>query len=208
MNELLAFFMAFVISFWGSLQLGPVNVCVIQTAMAHGKRQALIVATGGALPEIIYASLAAWGATFIAQNTKFLFILGWVIIGLLFALGLYYFLKPYSPLQVKPSKGAGFIKGFVLAIFNPQLLPFWLGVLVYLNGFIDFSQGTLFSPYIAFVLGTACGAWFLLFVFTKLTLKYKLKLNNLLKHNMNKIVGGLFIFLAIIELCRRLSDLI
>ena len=94
MNEFLAFLLAFIISFWGSLQLGPVNVCVIQTALAHGKRQALMVATGGALPEIFYSTHAVWGATFINQYPQLLKIFGWVVVVLLFILGIYYFFKP------------------------------------------------------------------------------------------------------------------
>ena len=91
MNEILAFIMAAAISFWGSLQLGPVNVCVIQTALSQGKRQALIVATGGALPEIFYASLAVWGANIIEQYPIILNLFGWLVITLLLGLGIYYF---------------------------------------------------------------------------------------------------------------------
>ncbi len=204
MNEILAFFIAAVISFWGSLQLGPVNVCVIQTALAHGKRQALIVATGGALPEIIYASLAVWGANSIEKYPSIMDIFGWLVVLLLLVLGIYYFLKPYHKKEITPSAGAGFGKGFMLAVFNPQLFPFWLGVLVYLRGFIDFSNSSVISPNATFVVGTAVGAWLLLFLFTKLAVTYKDKLNSILKHNLNKIVGCLFIILAVVELVRRL----
>ncbi|MFM9943907.1 MAG: LysE family translocator [Bacteroidia bacterium] len=203
MNEVLAFLLAAAISFWGSLQLGPVNVCVIQTALAHGKRQALIVATGGALPEIIYASLAVWGASIIEKHPTIMTVFGWLVVVLLLALGIYYFLKPYHKQEIKPSAGAGFAKGFMLAIFNPQLFPFWLGVLVYMKGFIHFGNGLFSAPYLTFVLGTAVGAWLLLFTFTKLAIAYKEKLNSILKHNLNKIVGSLFIILALVELVRR-----
>jgi len=196
--------MAVAISFWGSLQLGPVNVCVIQTALAHGKRQALMVATGGALPEIIYASLAVWGAGFIDKYPQLLNIFGWLVIVILLVLGIYYFFKPYHEKQINPSAGAGFLKGFSLAMFNPQLFPFWLAVLVYMKNLVDFKSNYLLSPYVFFVLGTAVGAWLLLFLFANLAISYKKKLNKLLKSNLNKIVGVLFIVLAMIELVRRI----
>ncbi len=204
MNELLAFLFAAVISFWGSLQLGPVNVCVIETALSYGKRQALIVAFGGILPELIYSTLAVFGANWLVQYPQFTLIFGWIIVLLLFSLGIYYLLKPYKPAVLKPSSGAGFAKGFFLALFNPQLLPFWLGVLVYMRGFINFKEGTLFSPYISFVIGTSVGAWLLLYMFTKLAVAYQDKLKKLLKSNMNKVVGCLFIILAVAELIRRI----
>jgi len=203
MNELIAFVFAAAISFWGSLQLGPVNVCVIQTALAQGKRQALMVATGGALPEIIYSSLAVAGASIIQQYPKAMLAFGWVVIGLLLILGIYYFFKPHREITVQPSQGAGFAKGFMLAILNPQLMPFWLGVLVYMRSYVDFAQGSLISPYITFIIGTAVGAWALLFVFTKLAIAYRTKLNTLFRHNLNRIVGCLFIILALVELIHR-----
>jgi len=203
MNELIAFLMATVISFWGSLQLGPVNICVIQTALAHGKRQALIVALGGVLPEIIYSSIAVLGANLILQYPLLMQILGWFIVGLLFVLGIYYIFKPFHEKFVRPSKGAGFTKGFMLAMLNPQLLAFWLGILVYMEGFVDFQNGSFISPYITFVFGTAFGAWCLLYLFTRLSVAYEVKLKALLKNNINRIVGCLFILLAMFELGRR-----
>jgi threonine/homoserine/homoserine lactone efflux protein len=101
MNELLAFLFAAVISFWGSLQLGPVNVCVIETALSYGKRQALIVAFGGILPELIYSTLAVFGANWLVQYPQFTLIFGWIIVLLLFSLGIYYLLKPYRPAVIK-----------------------------------------------------------------------------------------------------------
>ena len=208
MNEILAFIMAAAISFWGSLQLGPVNVCVIQTALSQGKRQALIVATGGALPEIFYASLAVWGANIIEQYPIILNLFGWLVITLLLGSGIYYFFKPYQEKMIKPSAGAGFMKGFMLAIFNPQLFPFWLAVLVYIKGYVDFRNGSLISPYVTFVIGTCVGAWLLLFLFTKLAISYKEKLTKILRSNLNKIVGSLFIILALIELIRKIFSLV
>lgn len=204
MNELIALLAATIISFWGSLQLGPVNVCVIETALALGKRQALMVAAGGIIPELIYSAIAVAGSNIITRNPLVMNIFGWLLIAVLLFLGLYNIFKPYSKKTIKPSSGSGFIKGFFLAILNPQLLPFWLGILVLLKGYVHLDQGTFFSPYIAFIAGTALGAWLLLYMFTRLAIAYKTKLEALLKNNMNKIVGYLFIALALIELTRKL----
>jgi len=204
MNELIALLAATIISFWGSLQLGPVNVCVIETALAHGKRQALMVAAGGIIPELIYSAIAVAGSNLITGNPVLMNIFGWLLIAVLLGLGFYNIFKKYKANVIKASAGAGFLKGFFLAILNPQLLPFWLGILVLLKGYINFDQGTLFSPYFAFIVGTALGAWLLLYMFTRLAIAYKTKLESLLKNNMNKVVGCLFIALALIELARKL----
>lgn len=204
MNELTALFAATIISFWGSLQLGPVNVCVIETALAQGKRQALMVAAGGIIPELIYSAIAVLGSNLITQNPWFKQIFSWIFIIVLLILGIYNIFKTYKTQTINASAGAGFLKGLFLALLNPQLFPFWLGILVFLKGYLNFDQGTLFSPYLAFIAGTALGAWLLLYMFTRLAIAYKAKLEALLKNNLNKVVGFLFIALALIELARTL----
>jgi threonine/homoserine/homoserine lactone efflux protein len=149
-----------------------------------------------------------WGANIIEQYPIILNLFGWLVITLLLGLGIYYFFKPYQEKMIKPSAGAGFMKGFMLAIFNPQLFPFWLAVLVYIKGYVDFRNGSLISPYVTFVIGTCVGAWLLLFLFTKLAISYKEKLTKILRSNLNKIVGSLFIILALIELIRKILSLV
>jgi threonine/homoserine/homoserine lactone efflux protein len=202
MNEVLALVSAAIISFWGSLQLGPVNVCVIQTALAHGKRQALIVAFGGVLPELFYSSLAVFGNSFIQKSPLALEIANWAIVPVLLALGIYTFIQPMKKMEVKPSQGSGFLKGFLLASLNPQLFPFWLGVLVFVKQFINLEKGTFVSPYPFFIAGTAIGAWLLLYLFTKLSLRYRDLLTRIIKFNMNKVVGSLYVLLAILGLVK------
>lgn len=204
MNEAFVFLLTTLISFWGSLQLGPVNVCVIQTAITRSRNQALMIAIGGSIPELFYASLAVWGANVIDRYPFFLEVFGWLVVLMLLGLGIYYFIKKTTVTQPVSSRGSGFAKGLLLASFNPQLLPFWLGVLVFLKNYIDFESGSLVSPYFAFVLGTAFGAFLLLSLFIKLAIRYRDKLMKILGHKLDKVVGSLFILLALIELVRRL----
>ncbi|MCB9250964.1 MAG: LysE family transporter [Flavobacteriales bacterium] len=207
MNELIVLVVVSAISFWGSIQLGPVNVCVIQTALNSGKKSALLVAAGGTVPEFIYAIIAIAGTDYIERFSGFMYFFKWSIVVLLLILGIYYLLKPNQVKEIPPGSGASFTKGFSLAMMNPQLLPFWIAVLIYLKDFVDLESGDLFSPYISFVLGTGLGAFLILYTFTHLAIKYRNYLSKVLKNNLNKWVGILFILLACVELGRRLYEL-
>ena len=69
---LICFSVAAAISFVGSVQFGPVNLRVIQTACDYNMRSALVVAAGGILPEIIYSSIAIWCSWLLMSNSTLL----------------------------------------------------------------------------------------------------------------------------------------
>ena len=52
------FVLSSLISFVGSLQPGPVNLSVIHASYSQNFKTALLVAIGGALPELIYSAAA------------------------------------------------------------------------------------------------------------------------------------------------------
>ena len=57
-NSILSFSIAAVISFIGSLQPGPVNLQVLYSGFAGSRKQALLCAAGGIVPEFVYCVLA------------------------------------------------------------------------------------------------------------------------------------------------------
>ncbi len=48
------------ISFVGSIQVGPVNLTVIQTVLQRRLKDGILVALGGCVPELFYAAAAVW----------------------------------------------------------------------------------------------------------------------------------------------------
>ncbi|MBC8112684.1 MAG: LysE family transporter, partial [Verrucomicrobia bacterium] len=100
--------------------------------------------------------------------------------------------------EKKSSNKIAFGKGVGLAMLNPQLLLFWFGVFVYVSSSI-FSIDTL-SLQIAFVMGTACGAFASLSLLAYVANRQKERIFKLLgKYQLNKIVGWLFISLALFK---------
>jgi threonine/homoserine/homoserine lactone efflux protein len=179
---ILIFLTASLVSFIGSLQLGPVNLFVINSVLYHHKKTAFWVAVGGCLPEFIYCGLAVYANGFLQQSNlfqwifKIVFILILIGIGFVFLLkkkGNMHFEKKSTVLPNKPFKEV--LKGFSLAAFNPQLLPFWMFVLVYFNS-IKWLQIKTIPQQISFIAGAGVGAFLLLTVLIMVVNNYKTKL--------------------------------
>ncbi len=200
MDFILFFFVAF-ISFAGSIQLGAVNLAVIQTTLNRGRTAGILVAIGGSIPEIIYATLALKGLSFLQNNEAIIKILNLLIIPVFLIIGLLNIFqksKNIEPLSIEnDKKKVNFIKGFLLGMLNPQLLPFWFFVLVYLRKYFIISS---LSTKVSFVLGTASGAFAILFLFGYLAQRYRHRFEIIIKkYSFNKIFGYLFIGLAIFQ---------
>lgn len=199
MTVFLIFFLTLAISFAGSIQLGPVNVMVIRTALEKDYRSAILVGFGGSLPELLYAMVALAGLTFLKHQPELLNFMNLLVVPFFLILGLYYLFpkvrKPKAPLIKRKHS---FFSGFLLGLLNPQLLPFWLATLIYLQQIFPFSG---FFQQTAFVLGTGAGAFVLLSLYAWLTFKKQEKLNSWLsKANFDIVTGITFLTMGALKL--------
>lgn len=193
-------------SFLGSLQLGIVNVSVMDTALRKGKKAAFYLALGGCLPEIIYCFLACSVGSFFVGSTTFMNIFRIVVaVVLLFlAFQLFYAQKPLL-FSVKSDDGfstswQNFLKGFGLASLNPQLLPFWLLVHISFNSY-EFLMFKSYKDYVYFILGAGLGAFILLLSLILLVHHYRKSLQELISPAYyQKILAIIFGLIALQQL--------
>lgn len=204
MSSIIILFFSALSSFIGSLQLGPVNLFVIDTALHQTKKNACWVSLGGVLPEFIYCALAVYAGTWFVHNSSLFLCFRIVLISVLTLLGLVYFFKkpkPAVPVSEAPvnAKAATsyFLKGFSLAILNPQLLPFWIFIMVYFNS-IHFLEMKTQLDKLAYVTGAGLGAFILLFSIILMVHRFKVRILTFLNNTYyNKALGLLFIAIAI-----------
>lgn len=203
----LIFFLTAAISFMGSVQLGPVNAMVVQATIQKSLKAGLLVALGGAVPELIYSALALGGSRFLASNAVLLNALKWGIVPIFLLIGI---VTIYNQTKKKESEISSqfvdkqpFAIGFSLGLLNPQLLPFWLSVLIYLKTFFEIDT---LATQAAFVAGTAAGALGILALFAWATHKYKEKLLKIAHRiPMGYVVGVIFILMAILQFIKQVS---
>jgi threonine/homoserine/homoserine lactone efflux protein len=209
--SLIVFIFSAIISFVGSLQLGPVNLFVINTALFRGNKAALMVAFGGILPEFIYCALAVYATGFVTKSEVFLVFFKIAFIGIMLTVAIYFWLKKtkLTFLEKEPpslNEGMHVLKGFSLAAFNPQLLPFWMFVLIYFNS-SSFLKVYSTTQEIAFIVGSGVGAFGLLLLLIVGVNKYKTKVVKYISHPLFfKLLAVLFFGIAIQQLVLLLKN--
>lgn len=205
MSESLTIFtLTTIISFIGSVQPGPVNLTVVETTLSRNFKMGVWVAISGTLPEIFYSVIALKSHVILSKNPTILEILKLGIIPFFLIIGihrLYLSAKPNKNFnQTTPPKEIFGV--YINGILNPQLLPFWLLVLGYLNTFLNFNS---FYSQISFVLGAALGAFLILLIFAYLAQRFQIKLYSLfLRYSIEKIIGLFFISMAFFQILKLL----
>ncbi len=208
MLSIIAVFVAScVISFIGSLQLGPVNLYVINSVLNFNKKTALAVAIGGSIPEFIYCSLAVFASDYIQKSETLNYVFKIVFIIILLIIAVIYFRKKITSNNISkisaPQKSTYYqsaLKGFALAMLNPQLLPFWIFVKIYFDSFNLLTLKTELH-YFSFILGAGLGAFFLLATIITFVSKYKaLILTYMNNKYYYKVLSILFLLIAIQQL--------
>lgn len=201
MHSILIFLAASLASFVGSLQLGPVNLFVIDTVLTRGKKNAFLVCVGGSLPEFIYCGLAVYSGNYFLMHPRILFIFKIILISVLIIVSIIYLFKKHKVIIVpsnlkstNKSNTTSFLKGFTLAILNPQLLPFWMFVMVYFNSISVLMLKTKFDN-LAYIFGAGLGAFLLLITITLTLTKFKI-INYLNNKYYNKAMAILFFIIA------------
>ena len=207
MNTFSIFLITGFISFLGSIQLGAVNLAVIKTTLDKGLKSAIFIAIGGVLPEFIYSWIALNAAemSFLKQKID---LLQWLVVPVFIGIGIFNILrKNQTNVSLKPNKRNAneIMYGFLLALFNFQLLPFWLSIILFFNSIHLMNQVSAFSTF-AFTMGAGIGAFSLLTLIAYLTNRNKDFFVSLTKrYNLNAIFGCLFITLAVVQIINLLT---
>lgn len=178
---------------------------VLQTTLNKSLRAGLWVAFGGCLPEIFYATLAIGWNEILQTNDVLFEYLQLAVVPVFFLIGVFTIINQYKSSKQKQqpvslSEKAPFITGLTLGSLNPQLLPFWLTVLIYLNThFVIDSLGSQ----LAFIVGTAAGAFLILSLFALATFRFRERLLRFFHRiPIGYVVGSVFIFLAFFQLIK------
>lgn len=196
-----AFGIATLISFAGSVQLGPVNFGTIQTALDRDLKSALYFGFGGSLPELLYCGLAFGGSNLIAKYDGLDDYLQYGTTGILLVFGIYLLLqKPSETNDNKIEKpGKRIWAGMTFGLLNPQLFPFWLIVISNLRSYNILAEDNLIVQ-TSFVVGTAAGAFLLQYMVAVITTKKKDFLYTKLTKRYNQVLGSIIILVALLQL--------
>ena len=207
MHAIIIFLISSSVSLIGSLQLGPVNLFVIDTTIKKNKKCAFWVAVGGVLPEFIYCALAVFSGGYFTRNQTTFFVFKiFLIVVLTIVAFVYFFKKQESKIintqanKVQLYPATFFVKGFSLAILNPQLLPFWMFTMVYFNSIELLTLQSELDKF-SYIFGAGFGAFILLIVIILTINKYRERVLHLINNKYYyRALAILFFAIAIQQL--------
>lgn len=200
MNFFYAFILAFIISFVGSLQPGPVNLAVIASSFQKRYKNAIFIAIGGSFPEFLFCFIALKAANLIVKWQEFFYYFQILMAVLLFIVGLYLWFNKTN-ITLKNTQQNGLILGIILAILNPQLIIFWTTVITYIhvNNLFDLNLFETNFTLFYFCAGATIGAFslhYLLIFLSKIFVNIPVIL---FFSYADKTIAIIFVLLAIMQ---------
>lgn len=199
-TPLLTFFLALIIGYLGTMPFGPINLSVIDTAISRSFRSAFFFSLAAALVEIPQSLVALHFGLSVSRWIEESWIAKILAVLVFVGMGAMFFLKKPTEEGKKPSDQGDFLRGFFIAVMNPQAIPFWVVVLAYLNTAqqLTFSTQMALRLILAFLLGVGFGKLFALLTYARLSQIIVARLS-FVGLWMNKIIGSILIALGILH---------
>ena len=181
-----------------SFVTGPVFFALIKTSIEKGFHAGLSLAGGVLMSDVIYVSLSIYGSSFLAIEHQYRTPIGLVGSIIMLSIGAYYLFKKvkinYQKTTSKKHNTGYFFKGFLMCIFNPGMLLYWVTVT---GGVMSIGGGNLkpqqMLPFFGCILITQFSMDTLKAYYAN-KLRYRIKENTLAW--FNRIAGILIIIFA------------
>ncbi|MHB1178738.1 MAG: LysE family translocator [Daejeonella sp.] len=185
--------LGFVLSFL----TGPVFFALIKTSIEKGFYAGVSLAAGVVVSDIFYVALTLYGTSFLALENTYRVQIGVAGSSILFAIGIYYLFKNvkvnYEATTSKRHNTGYFLKGFIMCIFNPAILLYWLSVtsgVISISGEIDPAA---VIPFFGSILITQFSVDVVKAYYAN-KLRYRIKEKTI--SNLNRIAGVLILIFA------------
>lgn len=143
-----------------AVSVGPYFLFLVNTSISEGKSSASYLATGVALNDLIFLSVAFLSVNFLIQNVAFIENAKGYAGFFILAYGVYTILKKPAAKSEKPvklnpkEKLQNVLKGFVFNGLNPSVFVFWFATVGILISKTNFTRGQTLVVFIIIVCTT------------------------------------------------------
>jgi threonine/homoserine/homoserine lactone efflux protein len=199
---LIHFAWGWICSFFGTIPFGTINVSITEASIHRGVRVGVFMGIGASIVEFFQSYLALAFFNILEMNQQVEKTLIMICIPIFLAVGVYYLFKKNAALPSATTKAAnaiGFAKGVMLSVMNLIAIPYY----VFIGGYLASSDYiVLKAEFIAaFAAGVVVGSFIVFLLYAKLG-QYIRKKSERLSHYASKIVGAIFIALALSQMVR------
>ena len=199
MHLLLYFAVGFLACAVGALPFGAINLSVVSISIRKSYQDSIQFALGASLIEILEAFVAIFFGQYISQFLTEFSSIPYLISAVFIIFGLYFFIRKTSPKlnNTDPERNIFFFKGILVALVNPQAIPFWLFVIAFITplGLVEFSGLTL----LLFLVGVFLGKLVTLIGFANMSNYLEKRLGKSCD-TIDYIMGSVFISIGAFQL--------
>ncbi len=198
---LIQFFYGLFGSIIGGVAFGPINLSVVELTIKKNLPSANRFCLAAALVEVGQAFIAILFGKLISRKIDEFPEFKLLVILFFFILGLYFVLKKDKPKSELNTAGerSSFLNGIIVAVLNPQSIPYWIFVLAYLK---SANVLELYSIKLwLFLIGIAIGKYTILVTYSYLSFFINRHISNL-NNYVSKGIGGLLMVIGLIQAIR------
>ena len=192
-----------IISFLGSLPLGPLNLFTTYISVSKGVYAGFAFCLGCIVSELIFVRLALLSMNWISKRQNFFKTLEWITVTIIIALAIFSFKAAIKKTGFTSAMPANiqhpFLSGILFSALDPIKIPFW-----FLWSTFLISNKTLVTEgkyYNFYVVGIGVGSLlgFLLFIYGG---NYVIATINTHQDIINWVIGGILLVTAVIQIYR------
>ncbi len=186
-------------TFVGTIPFGPINLYVVHTTVNKSFTKGVEFSVSASAIEIVQVLTAIFFGVYIDQ---FLHENAWVqivIFSLFIGLGLFNLVRNSATVPKQPNRQHNipeFLKGLLIAITNPQAIPFWIITFAFISQSVTLNFMGDSLPY--FLIGVFFGKLLALTLFGFLSSLIKNRLNKSCNF-INKSLGSVLILIGLIQ---------
>lgn len=195
-SALLYFIVALLACLLGTIPFGPINLTVVKTTVDYNAARGSEVALAASFIEILQALIAIWFGMVISSYLESNLLIRLVIALAFIVLALVIFRRKPKPSLSEDTNGeeSFFVKGLLIAVLNPQAVPFWIFALAAISQYFMFEYEGIYL--LAFLAGVFAGKLIALngFVVASNFLKSHLQQSSLW---VNRILASVLLFIGL-----------
>jgi len=181
-----------------SFATGPVFFALLKTSIEKGFHAGISLAGGVLLSDVIYVSLALYGSSFIQFENEYRYVIGLTGAAVMMGIGFFYLLKKvkinYDNITSTKRNTGYFFKGFLMCIFNPSLLIYWITVTSSIISVTGEIQAQRVFPFFGSILITQFSMDSVKAYYAN-KLRYKIKERTIIL--LNRVAGSLIMIFAL-----------
>ena len=195
-STFLYFIVALLACLLGTIPFGPINLTVVKTTVDYNAARGSEVAMAASMVEILQALIAIWFGMVISNFLESNLLIRLAIAVAFVVLAIVIFRRKPKPALSEDSSGeeSFFLKGLLIAVLNPQAIPFWIFALAAISQYFMFEYEGIYL--LAFLAGVFAGKLIALngFVIASNFLKSHLQQSSIW---VNRVLASVLMFIGL-----------